>query len=74
MIFTIRPAGSSRTGGFAVSAVTAREALNVVEDMRARGLRGIMITDENGRRYGRAELERLVTEADRLQENGATGV
>ena len=64
MKFTIRPAGSSLAGGFAVSATDAREALNHVRDMIARGLTDVHILDDRGRRYDPAELERLTVESE----------
>ena len=64
MKFTIRPAGSSLSGGFAVSATDAREALDHVRDMIARGLTDVHILDDRGRRYDLVELERLTAEGE----------
>ena len=64
MKFTIRPAGSSQSGGFAVTAIDAREALNHVRDLLARGLTDVHILDHKGRRYDLVELERLTAEGE----------
>jgi hypothetical protein len=59
MKFTIRPGGSSFSGGMAISAMDAREALNHVRDLIARGLTEVHILDERGARYDVVDLERL---------------
>lgn len=66
MRFTIRPGGSSSSGGFAVTAVDAREALDRVRQMINNGLAEVQIFDADGKAYDLIELERLTgaSEAD----------
>lgn len=65
MKFTIRPGHSSqRVGGFAVTAESAREALDHVKNMRASGLLDVHILDEHEQRYDLSELERITAQSE----------
>ncbi|NNM71416.1 hypothetical protein [Enterovirga aerilata] len=64
MRFTIRPGESTASGGFAVIAQDAREALNHVRDMLDRGLTDIDVVDPEGRHYDLIELERITAESE----------
>lgn len=65
MKFTIRAGASSQSaGGFAVTADGAREALDHVKHLIARGLTDVHIMDTRDRRYDLAELERLTSEGE----------
>jgi hypothetical protein len=63
--FTIRPKGSSSSGGFAITAVDAREALERVRELVERGLTEVQIFDAAGKPYDLVELERVTSEAER---------
>jgi hypothetical protein len=65
MKFTIRPGASTSSGGVAVVASEAREALDLVREMMDRGLTDIEVFDDEGRLVELAELERAsATEAE----------
>ena len=65
MKYTIRPKGSSSAGGFAVTAIAAREALERVKELVERGLSEVQIFDAAGKPYVLAALEQQATEAEK---------
>jgi uncharacterized protein YnzC (UPF0291/DUF896 family) len=65
MNFTIRPKGNDSTGGgMSVTAEDAREALDVVRNMLANGLKEVEILDAKGNSYDLVELERITKEGE----------
>jgi hypothetical protein len=64
MKFTVRAGTSSQSaGGFAVTAMNARDALDHVARLVARGLTDVHVMDDKNRRYDLVELERLTAES-----------
>jgi hypothetical protein len=61
MKYTIRPKGSSSAGGFAITAIDAREALERVKELVERGVSEVQIFDSAGRAYDLAALEQQAT-------------
>jgi hypothetical protein len=65
MKFTIRPKGSSSSGGFAIAATDAREALEHARVLVEHGLTEVQIFDSLGNPYDLVELERVTSESEK---------
>lgn len=58
MAYRVRPAAGVPGNGFTVFAVDAREALDHVRDMRARGIAEVEVLDDDGTPHDLDALER----------------